>query len=505
MKYLFLILLVILTGLSIGTYASYPDNTSEVPVIYWVTDPNPAREQQIRLFHEWLVKNGHVTEDGKPVVEMRVDSANREATKQIIQGVSGVGGDVMDVFSSSGMHYFEQIGLIEDVTDEALAMGFDPSKTYPAMEPEITIDGRQYMFPCNVTSRMLWINKDTFDRFDQPIPPRRWTNEQFESMGRDFVSAANPSGQRRTHFYLNFMHPTLAHRGLGLSLFNETLTAVQVDDPKMIESWETLYRWTYQDHLLPSAADIASFSTESGYGGANIQLFNKGNYAMVDIGRYALIQFRKFGQMNLGLVEPPHGGYLNSLAGTRAATVYAGGKHKDLAMLFMAFLASEDYNMQIVRDADALPPNPIYTQTEEFLRPKEYPNEHGLHEIFAQNVQTIGISGVNSPFVLNSVIGRHVNQARDAFMNDRLTAEQAAAQAAARIQPEFDLAVNPDEHADPKLVALYAERLEQQKRIDELRAAGQKVPAELIHNPFYLKYYRDMGWLEEEPASKEQP
>lgn len=504
MKYLFLVLLIVLVVLSIGTYASYPTNTSKVPVIYWVTDRNPAREEQIRLFHEWLVKHDHVTEEGEPIVELRVDSANRDPTKQIIQGVSGVGGDIMDVASGGGMRYFNAIGLLEDVTDEAKAMGFDTSFTYEAMVPEISYEGRQYMFPCNVATSLIWVNKDTLERFNQPIPPRRWDHELFESMGERFVKAANPPGERRTVFYLSSYNPTVLHRGFGVSQFNETLTRPQIDDPKLIESWETLYRWTYQDHLLPSAADIASFSTESGYGGANMQLFNRGNYAMITIGRYGLIQLRKFGQLNLGVLEHPHAGYPNSVAATRSGTVYAGGKHKDLAVLFLAYLASEDYNMQIVRDADALPPNPVYTQTEEFLRPPDYPNEWGLHEIFSESMETIAIPNVNSPFVLQTLVTRHTNQARDAFMNDRLTAQEAAQQASRRIQAEIDRAVDPDEHADPKLVALYAERLEQQKQIDALRAAGKKVPAELIHNPFYLKYYRDMGWLEEEPKQDGQ-
>lgn len=51
---------------------------------------------------------------------MKVDYANRDVSKQIIQGVSGVGGDVMDIWSPGGdMHYFKEIGILEDVTDSS--------------------------------------------------------------------------------------------------------------------------------------------------------------------------------------------------------------------------------------------------------------------------------------------------------------------------------------------------------------------------------------------------
>jgi len=41
MKYLFLAALLMLVTASFATYWSYPDRRSELPVIYWVTDPNP--------------------------------------------------------------------------------------------------------------------------------------------------------------------------------------------------------------------------------------------------------------------------------------------------------------------------------------------------------------------------------------------------------------------------------------------------------------------------------
>lgn len=218
-----------------------------------------------------------------------------------------------------------------------------------------------------------------------------------------------------------------------------------------------------------------------------------------------MIQLRKFGQMKLSVSEQPHGGFPNAVAATRAASVYSGGQHKDLATLFLSYLASEDYNMQIVRDADALPPNPIYTQTEAYLRPPEYPNEWGLHEIFSESMETIAIPTVNSPFVLDALVTRHLNQAGEAYLNDRLTVREAARQAADRIQAEIDRSVDPDEFVNPELTALYAQRLKDQDRIDRLRTAGEKVPAALIQNPYYLKYYRDMGWLEEESPADQQP
>lgn len=112
MKYIFLSILAILIVASIAISWTNRKAPSGKPVIYWVTDNNPARALQIKNFESWMKKNGY------PDVELRVDTANGDLSKKIIQSVSGVGGDVMDTYPGYGdLIYFNEIGLVEDVTD----------------------------------------------------------------------------------------------------------------------------------------------------------------------------------------------------------------------------------------------------------------------------------------------------------------------------------------------------------------------------------------------------
>ncbi len=487
MKYVFAIVFALLIAASVVTSWFAPEKQTDLPVLYWVTDPNPARKEQIRRFRKWLAKNNY------PRMELRLDTANRDVSKMIIQGVSGVGGDIMDIGSGGGMRYFHSVGLLTDVTQWAKELHFDPSHTYPALKPEITLDGRQYMFPCNVYAQMYWVNKATFKKYGCPIPPRRWNFDEFERRGKEFVAKANPEGQRRTIFFCNRPVPDLWRRSLGLSVFNESLTRCTLDDPRNVDVLKLTHKWTYVDHLFPSAADRESFSTESGYGGATLQLFNSGNYAMFKMGRYALIQLREFGQLELAVSEPPYapGGMPNTSTGTRAAAIYIGSKHKDLAKYFLAFLASEDYNMHIVEDADALPPDPQYTKREEFLRPAAYPNEWGCHAAFAEAAQTIAIGGSYSPFVVPSVVQRIERETTEGFMSDLYPAKRAAQIMADRINGEIDRTLKEK----PKLRPLFDKLVQKQRTIDRLRQEGKRVPADLIDNPFHRRYYKFKGWL----------
>ena len=489
MKYVLISCFCLLVAASVGTNLSQPQAQSKVPVIYWVTDPNPAREEQIELFQQWMKKNGY------PEVDLRLDTANRRVSKMIIQGVSGVGGDIMDIGSGSGMRYFNAIGLLSDVTEDARRLKFDPSQTYPAMESEITLDGRQYMFPCNVYIHLYWVNLATFRKHGLERPPEKWTFDEFERIGKKLVGQANTEGKRRTVFFANHVPSQTMRRSLGLSVFNETMTACALNDERYVKVLNLLHKWTYEDHLLPCAADRESFSTESGYGGSTLQLFNRGNYAMFAMGRYALIQLRKFGNLELAVSDPPYGEFPNTSAGTRSGSIYIGSKNQELARYFLAFLASEDYNQQIVKDADALPPNPKFTQTEGFLRPPDYPNEWGCHEAFSKAAKEIAIGGSYSPFVVPNTASRVIWETEDGFMSDRYPAEEAARMAAAKIDREIQLTLKEN----PKLRDEYDRLAKRQSQIEEHRKNNRPVPLDWIENPFHRRYYQWKGWSESAP------
>lgn len=486
MKYGFLIAFAALALISLGYGLISTERSQGKPVIYWVTDNNPARVEQVKLFEAWVKK--HYDRD----VDLQVDTANSDNSKKLIQGVSGVGDDIMDMDWPS-VQLFNAVGILQNLTVPAEKLGFGPDHTYKAVVPLLTSGGHQVAFPCNVYVAMYWINKATFKKYGVPVPPRRWSFDEFERLGKQFVKAANPPGRPHNVFFAMAVDPDIMRRSLGVDVFNETLSACALDDPRTIATFNLIRKWMYVDQIIPSSAEIDSFSVQPGYGGASTQLFNSGNIGMFIMGRYALIQFRQFGSLQLSVSEPPNGGFANTSIATRCAGVYAGSDHTDLADLFLAFLASKDYNMQIVRDADALPPNPVYTKTEEFLRPPAHPNEWGCHEAFSDAAQNIAIPPAISPFVLPSTALRIESQAYAACVTSgRLSAADAVRQETQQINNEIQRSLQED----PSLRPAYEQALQRQKKIEQYRAEGKKVPLAWISNPFYRAYYQFKGWAE---------
>ena len=542
MKVLFATLLIVL-GIALAvTRLSEPEMHAEVPIIYWVIDPAPVRAEHIRLFELWQIKSGHCTEhritsaaeleafrkrkwspviatairegnehgaavlDGKlplaslpltirvPKTEMSLDASSNDMSKKIIQSVSGIASDVMEVYSDGNVQFMASGGLVADVTEEARRLGCGPDVTYPGMAASMMYEGRQYSFPRNPGTWMLWVNKETFARYRQPLPPVRWGIEEFEQRGKAFMAAANPPGGRRTVFFANFTSPFMLRRTFGLDVFNETMTRCILNDPRTARTYALMKKWKDVDHLFPTSVERAGFATEGGMRGGDGQLFLDGRFGMMMSGRYQLMQFRLFEQpMQLAVVEAPNGGIPCNIIGSGEATVYRGSKKLDLATLFLAFYASEDYSMQIVRDGDGLPPIPKYTMTEEYLRPKEYPNEWGCHEVFAADAIHCAISPSFSPFLQYNQVMQCEWTVSSAVDADRMTPEEGAREVEDRINRKMaaNLADNP------ALKQKYDKVCAVQARIDAYRREGRPVPRPWVTNPYHQWLYEKNGWFED--------
>ena len=495
MRSIFGTVLAVLIGLSVYIMLTQPEQQSARPILYWKTDPNPQRYDQIELFHQWLIDNGHVDASGGPVVELRVDTANTQST--LIQAVSGVGGDIMD----AGVFAFQSMGVLTDLTEDAQAMGFGTETTYPSVRSLLTADGRQYGYPCNAGSVGLWSNADTFKQYDLEAPPEIWDPDTFERIGKAFVKRANAGRPRQEVFFCQSMASgwtgprmiAAMHRSLGLDDFNETLTRCTLDDERYIQVLERLHKWTYEDHLFPSAAEEASMASEAGYGGSELSHLQHGKYGMILSGRWCLIRIREFPhQPQLSLSRFPQWEFQNMVSHARCATLYAGSDKKEYAKLFFAFLADSSYNRYIVEGADGLPPNPRVALADPgFANPKDHPNEGSVHARELEWTRTISIGQPFCPYYKETG-GNWKQYGLDMLFNDKGTAEEAARETANRINAAIDLTVAKN----PRLRERYEADVALQEKIDARKRDGRKIPRDWIRNPFHLKYYESKGLLE---------
>jgi ABC-type glycerol-3-phosphate transport system substrate-binding protein len=452
---------------------------------------------QVETFYGWLEKNDY------PQIDIKFDAQGKafDPVKIIVRGVSGVGSDVFDCYVGQ-VRLYQSIGILNDLTDVAKKMGFEGNMTYPGVQSAMYVNGRQFVFPKNVSSGFLWVNVDAFDQIGMPIPPDIWTIPKFEQIGKEFVERSIQPGERQTVFFRNDMtivERIVMVRSKGVDFFNETLTQSNLRHLAYVKSYETIYRWIHDLHIVPTLAQSKELvtSTGKGVGHVYIHLFTKGSYGLMPGGRWGLMYFREIGFKNLSVSEPPHDGFRNADLGFGALAVYEGMKDKQAAHYFMKFLASEDYNMGIVKNADGLPPIPKYTRTEEFLHPPDHPSEWGLHERIRQIAEEIAIVRSESPFILLNTINRLEKNSFEKFVAGRASAEEVLLDCAGRIEKEMERNIGKSS----ELSVLYEEGLCDQEEIERLREEGELVPLHLITNPFYRRYYVKMGWSVAEGSS----
>ncbi|MBS1372193.1 MAG: carbohydrate ABC transporter substrate-binding protein [Lentisphaeria bacterium] len=542
MKKLFVTILLLLVAASFYTMYTGRDRSSDVPVITWRTDANPQREEQIMLFREWLVEKGHVQKDKngkvvnyteeeaaalnkaygtagnplkpgdphyvkpgtpKPNGDVQLETANNQST--LIQAVSGMAGDVFDTADVLG---YSQLGVAMDITEDAKKNGYGLDSTYPGMAGLLNgMDGRQYAYPCNGSSVAMWINLSTLEKHGFSRPPVEWTPEEFEKMAIEYVKKANEGLPRQEYFYLQALDSgwgvsmaSCIARSKGWDIYNETLTRSIANNDALKQAIATFHKWTYVDRIAPTAADVASMNTDAGYGGADYSNFISGKYAMIVMGRYCLIRFREVQQdrdmkIQFAVSQLPMYGYKNHPLGVRAAMPYRGSKQPELVKLFLEFLASKPYNQYIVEFADGLPPNPESVSAEMKAIGTERPNERDSSELEFTWARTIGLPGSYSPYVKTGSTN-WLQNGINRFFNDRSTLDETLKYIETRYNNEIEIS----KQANPAMMERWKEDWALQQKIDAYKKEGKKIPVEWIKNPFYVKYYRDRGMLDESNA-----
>lgn len=493
MKYIFIFSFIFLLFGSSSLFFTLPEQRVGKPVLYWATHGDQVKQETIRRFYQWREENG------LPPVEVRIDVANATQTKKLIQGVSGVAADLIDLYDSQ-VYVMQSTGMLFDVSEYAEQYGFTPDRTYRSVRPYFVFEGKQYGFPRNLGSSLIWFNRETFREHGFEDPPDTWTFEEFEEFGKRYVEKANANAsERERKFFVDRLNSDIMRRSLGLSNYNETMTASTLDDPRNVKVLSLMRYWVSELRLAPTRQEEAAFASDASGSGARFSFFDEGRYAMLTVPRWALIMLRpriegRGRPFDLGVVELPHGGYPNTQVGIGVIGIYKKSDHIQEAVEFLDFLTSESFNLLVAESGDALPPDPDFALNPAFSRPPEYPEEWGIHEKFAQAAREIAIPTSISPYVLDSTIRRIQQNAIDALYAGQLTPEEAAQLTADRVNNIIQVNIS----RDPLLAKRYDKEVALQKKIEAYREQGKPVPASWIKNPFHQKYYRDMGWSVEE-------
>ncbi len=491
MRNLFLIVAALLCLAAVITYLTQAEQEGKTTIV-WTAGLSDDRMEQVAAFHEWMKKTGRVDKNGEPLFTVRLEAADNQST--LIQAVSGMAGDLIDHVP---VKRFAPMGVLEDITDFARENGLDPGSNYGAAGELLMYDGRQYAYACNLAAPALLCNVDLFRKYGMEPPPEEWTPEEFERIGCEYIRRANAGKSRQEAFFAGAMPGVILPlaRSMGSDMFNETLTAPTLTDPAFEKALTIYHRWVEELHLIPTAAEIASESTEqSSVNGASTPQLISGRYAMIPTGRYVNMDLRRFkvDPVTLSFSQFPEYDFKNLVFISRNTAIYKGSKHKEYAKIFLLFLASREYNELLIRSSDGLPPNPRWAENNpEYHNPRGRENEGNLHTNELKWARTIALPESLSPYY-------PLAEDKVLYAYERVAGGLSTPAEALKLGNNAIIHSIRETVADvATLQERYKEDCELQKKIDQYKAAGKKIPAKWIKNPFHLRYYREKNMLEE--------
>lgn len=478
MRLRLLLLAAFLACLTVAAVALKPRPAADgrTPLL-WASSANPYRAAQVVRFNEL-----------HPHLFLRQDSSNNRFEKNIVQLSSGVGPDLYDAISGTSLQAYIESGVALDVTDEAAASGLAAgTDTWPAIVNEITLGGRQYGYPANVSAQVCLYNKNVFDRFGVPYPATgqpTW-DEFFALMRRvrgtppgggpavEGLSAMDYSGRTPSVVFWKFVFQS--RRG---EFFTPDGLRPTVDTEDVRLAFEYHRRAIFEDKIHPAAAAMGSMTGSGAWGGGAIAQFAEGKFAVLITGKFALASLREFvahqkKQLARWEADPERqrteprpevlrlGGFMlprfperppGVVATAQTVVINPAGPHRAEAMEFLRFLATDTYARMVM--PYGLPANPARV-TYDF--PATHP-ELAEHEVTRAVVASLehGYQLRKSPFLLDIDIERTLAQ-QIARMEANPAMDIKALLAEAQADLEAMLQVNLKR--DPKLAELYRQRL----------------------------------------------
>lgn len=425
--------LVFLIGfvLSIAMFviARTTTKSNELPgvvTLYWATDPNPARDFQLSRFSDMF-----------PGYRVLVDPGlGGDQTKLIVRCATGTGPDLIDLYNARMMDSLNSAGVLMDVSPYATEGGFGPENTFASVAPALSIEGKQFRYPCNIATNNVLYNRTIFEKCGVPEPTQDWTFEEFIEAGRKIRAYTGPNGEKYipcTAFDIGEL--MMLH---GADVFSEDGLYSALDSKEAIAAIEMFAR-LLKDRTIPSPAEASAVSSQGGWGGNEMSWFFNERAAMHLVGRWFIVQlpsYPGFGE-KLGNTRLPRlPGYASSGAiETRAAGINAKSHKAKDALKFLQYLASEEYTEIIIQDGDGIPPNPNYVRSGEDLVNKFMPDPV-FQEPFIDSVKSARAFNL-SPFINSDLVFRWIYEARDRVANGLQEPEAAFRGVAEEVESEI--------------------------------------------------------------------
>jgi multiple sugar transport system substrate-binding protein len=312
-------------------------------------------------------------------------------------GTSIAGGDPPDVFLMNYRYYgqFAAKGAIEPL-DQRIKSSTTvrPDAYYPAAMTAFRWRGQQLCLPQNVSSLVVYLNRDLFRKYGVPEPKPGWTWNDLvakasaltrDAAGVPVRGGENEGGPRRVAVYGLGVEPSVIRlapfvwsNGGGLVDDPARPTRFTLDDPPAREALKNLVELREAYGVTPTEDEVEAEDDES--------RFANGRLAMLMSSRRVTTAFRSITAFEWDVAPLPTYGRSAGILHSDAYCLTSGGENKDAAWRFVEYAMSPQGQRTIAATGRTVPSHIATSRSPAFLDPAK-PPRHA--QVFLDAVPTI--------------------------------------------------------------------------------------------------------------------
>lgn len=268
-------------------------------------------------------------------------------------------------------------------------MNADKNVFYTKSLKSLSYEGKLYAIPRDVSTLVVYYNKDIFKKYGVPIPNKYWTFNDLLVLAQKLTKDTNGDGQidiwgisfdEEPLFYL----PYLMSDGGGVLSDDLKTVIINSSESKKGLQFYTDLRNKY--HVAPTEAESASETMA--------QLFLQGKLAMQVSGRWLVPRYRADAKFDWNVINFPSGdaGSVVPLDASGWA-IAKSSKHKKEAMKLINYLSSKK-SIEMFSKSGLIVPARIDVAQGEFLRDTRAPQNK---KVFIDIIKT----AKNTPVSIN--------------------------------------------------------------------------------------------------------
>jgi multiple sugar transport system substrate-binding protein len=309
---------------------------------------------------------------------------------------SFAGGAPPDVFLLNYRFYgqFATRGVLEPLEERVESSDvFEPEDFFPQALEAFRWKGVLTCLPQNVSSLVVYYNRDLFQRFDVAEPRRGWTWTEFviravqltrDAQGRTVAAGDPEQGAVRPAIYGLGIEPTLIRLAPfvwsnGAELVDDTdrPTRLTLETPRALEALEEFLKLRKDYGAVPADTDVEAEDDES--------RFQNGRLAMLLSSRRSTPTFRTITSFDWDVAALP---VMRRSAGILHSDAYCMAKDGDqeAAWRFVEFANSPEGQRIVARTGRTVPSLQEVARSDAFLDPAAKPRSS---EIFLEGISSI--------------------------------------------------------------------------------------------------------------------